>query len=66
MQILVAFDGVARFEAGSYDAVGFRRGDGLVVPASIDQFRIHPSPRIEFLRAFVPGTKVAEPEVFLE
>jgi uncharacterized protein YjlB len=59
-------DGAAGFEAASYDAVGFEKGDGLVVPAAIDQFRIQPRPNVEFLRAFVPGTKVAEPEVFLE
>ena len=66
VQILVAIDGAARFEAASYDGLGFQKGDGLVVPASIGQFRIQPHPRIEFLRAFVPGAKVPEPEVFLE
>lgn len=66
VQVLVAIAGAARARAGTEEAVDFQKGDALVIPATIERFRIEPTADLEFLRAFVPGTQVSEPEIFLE
>lgn len=66
VQVLVAIEGAGTAQAATHDAIDFKKGDALVMAATIGQFRIQPRPHLELLRAFVPGTKVAEPEVFLE
>jgi hypothetical protein len=37
----------------------------VVVPAAIPQFRIQPQPRIDFLKSFVPGVPLPDPETTL-
>ena len=62
-QIVVAIEGSAVLEAAGHDLVKFSRGDAVVVPASIQQFRIQPKGEVHFLRSCVPGRPVAQPEL---
>jgi mannose-6-phosphate isomerase len=62
VQILVAIDGCAAIEAPSMDSVTLARGDALVVPACLENFRIRPQWSVELLRAYVPGDVLPEPE----
>jgi len=62
-QILVAIEGVATLKTPGWDPVTFRKGDAVVVPASIAQFEIHPTPNVQFLRSSVPGMPVSDPEI---
>jgi mannose-6-phosphate isomerase len=62
VQILVAIDGAGVLHAPDCDPVHFGKGDAVVVPAAIPQFRIQPQPRIDFLKSFVPGVPLPDPE----
>lgn len=64
-QILVATDGAATLHAPGCEAVNFGKGDAVVVPACISQFRIQPRPEVRFLKSYVPGVPVPEPETSL-
>lgn len=65
-QILVVVEGAAVLNAPGHDPVRFSKGDAVVVPASISQFKIQPETTIEFLRSYVPGEPVPQPETFLD
>ena len=62
VQILVAVDGCGVIEAGGMDPVTLAKGDAVVVPASIESVSVRPQWSVEFLRAYVPGKPLAEPE----
>jgi mannose-6-phosphate isomerase len=64
-QILVATDGAADVEASGCDQAHFAKGGGVVIPAGIAQFRIKPQHAVHFLKAYVPGSPVSEPEISL-
>jgi len=66
VQIVVAIEGTGVLQAPDCDPVRFAKGDAVVVPAAVPQFRIQPQPRMHFLRSFVPGVPVPEPEVMLD
>jgi mannose-6-phosphate isomerase len=61
-QILVAIEGAAVLEAEGAASVGFSKGDAVVVPASHRGFTIHPERSVKFLKSYVPGTSVPDPE----
>jgi mannose-6-phosphate isomerase len=61
-QILVAVEGCGVIEAPGADSVTFAKGDAIVIPASVEEFRVRPQWALEFLRAYVPGTPLPEPE----
>jgi mannose-6-phosphate isomerase len=63
VQILVAIDGAGVLQAPDCEPVQFAKGDAVVVPAAIPQFRIQAQPRIDFLKAFVPGVPLPDPEI---
>jgi len=63
VQILVAIEGAALLQAPDCEPVHFAKGDAVVVPAAVPQFRIQPQPRMHFLKSFVPGVPVPEPEI---
>jgi mannose-6-phosphate isomerase len=65
-QILVATEGAAVVEAAGCDPVRFGKGDAVVLPAMIPRFRIVPQGVVEFLKSYVPGTAVPEPEIHFE
>jgi len=62
-QILVATEGAGALHAPGCEAVNFAKGDAVVVPASISQFRIQPLAGISFLKSYVPGVPVSRPEM---
>jgi len=65
VQILVATDGCAVIEAADCDLVTLAKGDAVVIPASLERFRVSPQWTIEFLKAYVPGERVPEPATTL-
>jgi mannose-6-phosphate isomerase len=62
VQILVAVEGCGVIEAAGMDPVTLAKGDAVVVPAGVGQFGVRPQWRLEFLRAYVPGKPLPEPE----
>lgn len=64
-QILVATEGAAAVLVPGCEPVNFRKGDAVVVPAAIREFSIQPQSSVEFLRSYVPGLPVAQPETSL-
>jgi mannose-6-phosphate isomerase len=61
-QILVAVEGCGVIEAPSLDPVTVAKGDAVVIPASLGNFGVRPQWTLEFLRAYVPGATLPEPE----
>ena len=65
VQILVATEGAATLAATGREPVNFRKGDAVVVPATLREFSVQPQSSVEFLKAHVPGAPVAPPETTL-
>jgi mannose-6-phosphate isomerase len=61
VQILVAVDGCGIVEAAGMQPVSVAKGDAVVVPANLEEFRVRPQWQVEFLKAFVPGKSLPEP-----
>lgn len=61
-QILVALEGCGVIEAQGVEAVTLAKGDAVVVPACVGSFGVRPQWALEFLRAYVPGEPLPEPE----
>jgi len=61
VQILVAVDGCGMVEARGTEPVTLAKGDAVVVPASIGDFRVRPQWTLELLKAALPGRAVPEP-----
>jgi mannose-6-phosphate isomerase len=64
-QILVAVEGCGVVEADGAEPVTFAKGDAVIIPACLPQFRVRPQWTLEFLRAYVPGKSLPEPETRL-
>src|SRR5437660_4248184 len=62
VQILVAVEGCGVIEAAGMDPVTLAKGDAVVVPACVSKFGVRPQWTLEFLRAYVPGKPLPEPE----
>jgi mannose-6-phosphate isomerase len=62
VQILVAVEGCGVIEAAGMDPVTLVKGDAVVVPACVGEFGVRPQWALEFLRAYVPGHALPEPE----
>jgi len=62
VQILVAVEGCGVVEARGMEPVTIAKGDAIVVPAFIGEFGVRPQWALEFLRAYVPGRQLPEPE----
>ena len=62
VQILVAVEGCGVIEAPGFESVTLTKGDAVVIPASIGNFAVRAQWAVEFLRAYVPGTCLPEPE----
>lgn len=62
VQILVAVEGCGVIEAAGMDPVTLAKGDAAVIPASIEKVGVRPQWSVEFLRAYVPGRPLGEPE----
>src|SRR5580765_5478715 len=61
-QILVAVEGCGAIEVSGFEPVTLAKGDAVVVPASVPNFCVRPQWSLEFLRAYVPGKSLPEPE----
>jgi len=62
VQILVAVEGCGAIEAPGMEPVTLAKGDAVVVPACVGNFDVRPQWTVEFLRAYVPGKVLPEPE----
>jgi len=62
VQILVAVEGCGAVEVEGTAPVTFAKGDAVVVPASVGRVEVRPQWALEFLRAYVPGKPLPEPE----
>jgi mannose-6-phosphate isomerase len=62
VQILVAVEGCGVIEAPGMEAVTLAKGDAVVIPACVESFGVRPQWTLEFLRAYVPGRALQEPE----
>jgi mannose-6-phosphate isomerase len=62
VQILVAVEGCGVIEAAGMDPVTITKGDAVVVPACVGRFDVRPQWALEFLRSYVPGKALPEPE----
>ena len=62
VQILVAVEGCGVIEGAGMDPVTLAKGDAAVIPASIGEFGVRPQWTLEFLRSYVPGMTLPEPE----
>ena len=62
VQILVAVEGCGVIEAPGMESVTLAKGDAVVIPACIGEFSVRPQWTLEFLRAYVPGKSLPEPE----
>ena len=65
VQILVAVDGCGIVDAPGCDPVTFAKGDAVVVPAALGEFRVCPQWAVEFLKSSVPGEDLPEPQTRL-
>jgi mannose-6-phosphate isomerase len=65
VQILVAVDGCGIVESAGFEPVTFAKGDAVVIPASLAEFRIRPQWTLEVSKSSLPGRLVPEPEVRL-
>lgn len=62
VHILVAVEGCGIIESHGADPTTFAKGDAVVVPACVGEYRLRPQWSGEFLRAYVPGKPLPEPE----
>jgi mannose-6-phosphate isomerase len=62
VQILVAVEGCGVIEGAAMDPVTLAKGDAVVVPACVEKVSVRPQWALEFLRAYVPGKALPEPE----
>jgi mannose-6-phosphate isomerase len=61
VQILVAIDGCGVVESQGRGPVTLAKGDAVVIPAALGEFRVLPQWALEFLVARVPGGTLPEP-----
>jgi mannose-6-phosphate isomerase len=61
VQILTAIEGCGVVEIDGVDAITLTKGNAVVVPASVESFKVRPQWALEFLKSSVPGTTVPEP-----
>ena len=64
-QILVALEGCGVIETPGCEPVTLAKGDAVVIPASLADVGVRPQWAVEFLRAYVPGKSLPEPETRL-
>ena len=62
VHILVAVEGCGVIEARGADPVTLAKGDAVVVPACVGEYSLRPQWALDFLRAYVPGKALPEPE----
>jgi mannose-6-phosphate isomerase len=63
--ILVAVEGCAQVESAAAGAVTMAKGDAVVIPAAVRDYRVRPQWSTRFLMASVPSASTTEPQVTL-
>ncbi|HEX6466470.1 MAG TPA: type I phosphomannose isomerase catalytic subunit [Terriglobales bacterium] len=58
---LVGIQGCGVVEAEGAQPVSFGKGESVVVPAGVKNYRVRPQWQFEYVRAMLPGANVAEP-----
>jgi mannose-6-phosphate isomerase len=66
VQIVVGIEGGGVLECGVGQDIAFTRGECVVVPAAVRQFRLRPQWQLECLRMTLPQAQVPAPETVLE
>jgi mannose-6-phosphate isomerase len=64
-QILVATEGCALVETPGNEPVMLAKGDAVVVPAALREFSVRPQWQVTFLKSYVPGDRLPEPQTRL-
>ncbi len=64
--IVVAIEGAGIIESAGMEPVSFAKGEAVVVPASVPDYRVRPQWELEVMRMSLPTGKVAEPQTVLE
>jgi mannose-6-phosphate isomerase len=59
--ILVAVEGAGMVESAGMEPVSFAKGEAIVVPACVGQYRVRPQWELELMRMSLPAGNVAEP-----
>jgi mannose-6-phosphate isomerase class I len=59
--IVVAIEGAAILESAGMAPVSFAKGEAVVVPASVPEYRVRPQWDAELMRMSLPNGSVAEP-----
>jgi mannose-6-phosphate isomerase len=62
VHILVAVEGCGVVEIPGLEPITLAKGDAVVVPAMFDKFSVRPQWTLEFLKSYVPGKILPEPE----
>jgi uncharacterized protein YjlB len=62
VQVLVAVEGCGVIEVDGLDPVTVAKGDAVVIPAGIRDFRVRPQWTVQLLKAYVPGATLPEPK----
>jgi mannose-6-phosphate isomerase len=62
VQIVVAVEGCGVIEAPAMEPATLAKGDAVVIPGCFEKFTVRPQWTLEFLRAYVPGKPLPEPE----
>ena len=65
VQILVGVEGCGIVEGPGMEPATLAKGDAAVIPASVEKFSVRPQWAVEFLKAYVPGKELPEPETRL-
>ncbi len=65
VQIVVGIEGGGVLECGAGQDIAFTRGECVVVPAEIREFRLRPQWQLQCLRMTLPRTQLCEPETVL-
>jgi mannose-6-phosphate isomerase len=61
-QVIVAVDGSGIVESPGAQPVSFNRGEAVVIPAALREYRVRPQWTIEFMRMRLPAEKLPPPK----
>ncbi len=61
-QVIVAVDGSGIIESPGAQPVSFNRGEAVVIPATLREYRVRPQWTIEFMRMRLPAEKLPPPK----
>ncbi len=64
--VLVAIEGAGVVESQGVEPVSFAKGEAVVIPASVREYKVRPQWELELMRMSVPGEAVAPPATTLQ